>query len=143
MAANHHVSVDGEGLVLPGDGTRHGVSDEYGPYLYHFDAAGRMIGAIRPPDAIVPMPSANGSDGLQENFSANSPPIGITYKLGEPVSGRQNNQGFEGLAISPDRKKLFAILQSAVVQDTDPAHVSMTRRFTRLVEYDISAKLPS
>jgi hypothetical protein len=28
-----------------------------------------------------------------ENFSANSPPIGHNYDVGNPVSGRQNNQG--------------------------------------------------
>jgi hypothetical protein len=135
VAANRHVSVDGEGLVLPGDGTAW-ISDEYGPYLYHFDRAGKMIGAIRPPDAFVPMRKQAG--GLAENFSADSPPAGQKKGLGEPVSGRQNNQGFEGLAISPDHKTLFAILQSAAMQDTNPGDIKTTRRYTRLVAYDIS-----
>jgi hypothetical protein len=136
IAANGHVSLDDEGVVLPGDGSAW-VSDEYGPYIYHFSKTGRMIGAIRPPDAIVPMRKSGG--GLQENFSADSPPAGQKKGLGEPLSGRQNNQGFEGLAISADHKTLYAILQSAAVQDTDPADVKSTRRYTRLVAYDISA----
>src|SRR5262249_55802872 len=54
-----------------------------------------------------------------------------------PVSGRQNNQGFEGLAMSPDRKTLFVLLQSALIQDTDPNNISTTRRNTRLLAYDL------
>ena len=140
MAPNGHISMDSEGVVLPGDGTAW-VSDEYGPYIYHFNAAGRMIGAIRPPDAIVPM--RKDGNGLAENFSADSPPVGAgkkTKSLGNPFSGRQNNQGFEGVAISADRHTLYAILQSAAVQDTDPANVKTTRRYIRLVAYDISAR---
>ena len=60
------------------------------------------------------------SGNLVENFSANSPPTGQSYNTGNPVSGRQNNQGFEGLAMSPDRKTLFILLQSALIQDLDP-----------------------
>jgi hypothetical protein len=137
MAPNGHISIDSEGVVLPGDGTAW-VSDEYGPYVYHFNAAGRMIGAIRPPDAIVPMRKSG--DRLTQNFSADSPPVGAgkVKSLGNPASGRQDNQGFEGVAISPDHRTLFTILQSAAVQDTDPAHVKSTRRHVRLLAYDIS-----
>jgi hypothetical protein len=137
MAPNGHISMDSEGVVLPGDGTAW-VSDEYGPYIYHFNAAGRMIGAIRPPNAIVPM--RKGANGLAENFSADSPPVGAGKKksLGNPVSGRQDNQGFEGVAISPDHHTLYAILQSAAVQDTDPANLKATRRHVRLLAYDVS-----
>ena len=45
------------------------ISDEYGPYVYRFNAAGIMVGAIRPVDAIIPL--RNGT----ESFSANSPTI--------------------------------------------------------------------
>ena len=36
-------------------GTRFWVSDEYGPYVYRFDATGHLIQTIQPPDAILPM----------------------------------------------------------------------------------------
>lgn len=84
------VTIDSEGIFLGSDGT-FWISDEYGPYVYHFDKKGRMIGAIRPPDALIPR--RNGS----ESFSADSPPI-YAPNL-EPIpednpTGRNNNQGF-------------------------------------------------
>lgn len=47
------VAVDSEGLVLGADG-EFWVSDEYGPFVYRFSREGRMLGAIRPPEAYVP-----------------------------------------------------------------------------------------
>src|SRR6185295_7419389 len=53
-----------------------------------------------------------------------------------PETGRQNNQGFEGLALTPGGKFLVAILQSATRQDggTSPE----TRQYTRILYYDIA-----
>lgn len=53
------VSIDAEGLVLNDDGS-FWVSDEYGPYIYHFSASGRMLQAIKPPEAYIP--HRNGSE---------------------------------------------------------------------------------
>src|SRR5215469_10982035 len=142
IASNGHITVDDEAVVHPGDGTVW-VSEEYGPYVYHYTLAGTLIGAIRPPAAFIPM-RKNASGQLEDNFSANSPPIGVIYNPspGNPVSGRQNNQGFEGLAISPDRKTLFVLLQSALIQDLDPNNISTTRRNTRLLVYDLRHPKP-
>lgn len=129
QAANGHVSLDNEAVALPGDGTAW-VSDEYGPQIYHFDSKGRMIGAIRPPAAFLPMRSG------QLNFSA-----GQAVK-GEPDSGRQNNQGFEGMSLTPDHRHLFVATQSALMQDLDPDHVKTTRRNIRVLAYDMGAKTP-
>ncbi len=120
-----------------GDGT-FWVSDEYGPYVYHYNQHGELIEAIRPPDAFIPK-RLNASSQPVENFSADSPPIGVTYNPdpGNPVSGRQNNQGFEGLAISPDGNTLFVLLQSALIQDLDINNIKTTRRNTRLLAYDL------
>jgi hypothetical protein len=135
--SQNHITVDDEGVVLPGDGTAY-VSDEYGPYVYHYAANGTLLDVIKPPAAFIPM-RTNAAGKVVENFSANSPPIGVTYNPspGNPVSGRQNNQGFEGLAISPDGKTLFVLLQSALIQDLDPANIKTTRRNTRLLAYDL------
>ena len=125
-------------MVHVGDGTVW-VSEEYGPYIYHYDHNGLLLHAIRPPDAFIPM-RRDASGNLVENFSANSPPIGQTFNKGNPVSGRQNNQGFEGLAMSPDRKTLFVLLQSALIQDLDPTSattIKLTRHNTRLLAYDL------
>jgi hypothetical protein len=135
--SKNHIVVDDEGVVLPGDGTMW-VSDEYGPYVYHYAANGTLLDVIRPPAAFIPM-RKNASGKAVENFSADAPPIGVTYNPdpGNPVSGRQNNQGFEGLAISPDGNTLFVLLQSALIQDLDPANIKTTRRNTRLLAYDL------
>jgi hypothetical protein len=131
-----HVSVDNEGIVIAGDGT-FWISDEYGPYVYHYGAAGKLLNVIRPPEAFIPRRLDSNGNPV-ENFSANSPPIGATYNTGNPVSGRQNNQGFEGLAISPDHNTLFVLLQSALIQDLNINDIKHTRRNTRMLVYDIS-----
>jgi hypothetical protein len=130
-AANGHVSLDDE-AVAPDHHGGYWVGDEYGPYVYHYDSRGRMIGAIRPPDAFIPL------RGGKEDFSANSPPAGQTAIKGDPDSGRQNNQGLEGMSVSPDGRTLFTVNQSALRQDLDPAQVKATRRNVRFLAYDIS-----
>ncbi|KAI9441308.1 esterase-like activity of phytase-domain-containing protein [Lactarius indigo] len=116
----NHLSLDLEGLALAPDGT-FWVSDEYGPYIYHFDAFGDLIQTIQPPQAIVPLNSAG-----QLSFTAAS----------DPVTGRSGNQGLEGLTISSDGNTLYALLQSAAIQDG--GNKKSTARYTRLVAYDIS-----
>jgi len=132
------LSVDNEGVVNVGDGT-FWISDEYGPYVYHYTANGKLIEVIRPPQAFIPK-RLNKNGKPVDDFSANSPPIGVTYdpSPGNPVSGRQNNQGLEGLAMSPDRTKLFVLLQSALIQDLDISSTKTTRRNTRLLTYDVT-----
>ena len=137
-STNSRITLDDEAVVHVGDGTVW-VSDEYGPYVYHYDHDGVLLHVIRPPDAFIPM-RRDASGNLVENFSANSPPIGQTYNTGNPVSGRQNNQGFEGLAMSPDRKTLFILLQSALIQDlnaTSSSTIKLSRHNTRLLAYDL------
>src|SRR5262249_19201659 len=142
IGPNGHVSFDGEGVVHVGDGTVW-VSDEYGPYIYHYTLQGTLLDVIGPPDACIPM-RKDAAGNLVENFSANSPPRGTINppNLGNPLSGRQNNQGFEGLAMSPDRNKLFVLLQSALIQDLNPADIATTRRNTRLLAYDLRPDRP-
>lgn len=133
VAANGHISLDNEAVAPDGKGG-FWVSDEYGPYVYRYDARGRMTGAIRPPAAFIPM------RGGKENFSSSNPPADVMYDNGDPISGRQNNQGFEGMSVSPDGKTLFVINQSALRQDLDTVAVKKTRRNVRLLAYDITAK---
>ena len=125
VAANGHVSLDDEALAFAGDGS-FWIGDEYGAYVYHFTAGGKMLVVTRPPGAFIPM------RGGAENFSANSPPHGQKYDVGNPQSGRQDNQGFEGMSITPDHKHLLAITQSALMQDIDPKAAKTTRRYVRV-----------
>lgn len=126
------IPIDGEGLVLNDDGT-FWVSDEYGPYIYKFSTAGRMLQAIMPPGAYIPQ--RNGT----VSFSANSPPRYDPTRTVIPkdtVCGRNNNQGLEGLTKSSNGRTLYALMQSALDQEGGPNNPY--RRQARLLEYDIS-----
>ncbi|OCB87488.1 hypothetical protein A7U60_g5393 [Sanghuangporus baumii] len=114
----NHLSADCEGLVLNADGT-FWMSDEYGPYIYKFAPSGHLLQAIQPPKAILPF--VNG----RLNFTSDT----------DPDSGRAGNQGFEGLTVSPDGRTLYALLQSATMQDGGTS--KKTNRFTRLLAYDV------
>jgi hypothetical protein len=130
--AGGHISLDDEGLVIAPDGT-FWISDEYGPYIYHLKADGTLIGAIQPPQAFLPMRKG------ALNFSSDNPPAGGAHPDPKnPETGRQNNQGFEGLALSADGKRLFVLLQSATIQDGGAGGGSPTRYNTRFLGYDIS-----
>jgi hypothetical protein len=130
QAPNGAVSLDAEAVVLMHDGSFF-IGDEYGPYIYHFSAEGRMLSAIRPPEAFIPM--RNGKD----SFSSNNPGPGEPKVVpANPQTGRQNNQGFEGLSLTPDGKYLVAVLQSATRQDGGDS--SQTRENSRMLIYDIA-----
>ena len=130
QAPNGRVSLDAESLALLPDGGFF-VGDEYGPYVYRFSAAGRLLSAIRPPEAFIP--KRKGKD----HFSSNNPGPGARApEPRNPETGRQNNQGFEGLALTPDGKFLVVALQSATRQDGGNA--PETRRYTRLFYYDLA-----
>jgi len=117
-------------MVLLPDGSFF-ISDEYGPYVYRFSAAGKMLSAIRPPEALIPM------RGGVQNFSSNNPGPGMAApKPANPETGRQNNQGFEGMALTPDGKSLVVVLQSATRQDGGDSPA--TRRHSRVLVYDVA-----
>ncbi|KAH8144902.1 uncharacterized protein LAJ45_11108 [Morchella importuna] len=125
------VSLDPEAVVLGNKGFW--ISDEYGPFIYHFDESGKMTQAIKPPAALIPM-----RNGV-EDFSSDNPPRydqTLSPSPIDPTSGRSNNQGFEGLTVSGDGKNLFALLQSATVQDGGLEKTS--NRYARMLKYDIS-----
>ncbi|EPQ52875.1 hypothetical protein GLOTRDRAFT_64673, partial [Gloeophyllum trabeum ATCC 11539] len=120
----NHLCTDAEGLALNADGTWW-TSDEYGPYIYRYSATGNLIQTIAPPPAILPM-----IDGVL-NFTS----------VTDPTTGRAGNQGFEGLSLDPSGQILYALLQSATIQDGGSSKT--TSRYTRLLAYDISSDTPT
>jgi uncharacterized protein YhjY with autotransporter beta-barrel domain len=118
-AAAGKISLDAEGLRFLNNGNFY-VSDEYGANVYYFDKSGNLKGVIQPPAAVIPR--LNG----ELSFSS----------VTNAATGRRVNQGLEGLAITPDNKKLVTLLQSATMQDSSTSQE--TRTNTRLMIYDIS-----
>ena len=98
---NHTRRLDPEGVRVGSNGNLF-VSDEYGPRLIEFLPNGRMVREIEMP----------------EHLTAAIP--GVSYATESPhnISGRSCNRGMEGLAISADRKHLFGLMQSPLLQDS-------------------------
>jgi hypothetical protein len=91
---------DPEGVRLGADGTVY-ISDEYGPLICGFGMDGKRTCVLPVPKKFqIARPDGK---GVEED------------KLNK--SGRVANRGFEGLAITPDKSTLWAILQSPLIQD--------------------------
>jgi hypothetical protein len=87
---------DLESFRVGDDGTLW-FGEEFGPYVLHTDATGRVL------EAPIPLPGVRSPD---------SPDLGA----GETATlGRSG--GFEGMAISPDGETLYPTLEQAVVGD--------------------------
>ncbi|MGX7873503.1 esterase-like activity of phytase family protein [Mesorhizobium sp. ORM6] len=129
-ATNGKLALDNEAIVRLPDGSMF-ISDEYGPNIYRFSAQGRLMSATQPPAALVPMRKGT------PNFSSDNPGPGAAEPdPKDPDTGRQNNQGLEGMAMTPDGKFLIAVLQSATRQDGGDSPA--TRQNTRALVYDAS-----
>ncbi|MBU7582032.1 MAG: esterase-like activity of phytase family protein [Nostoc sp. TH1S01] len=112
-------SFDPEGFAIAPNGNFY-VSDEYGPSVYEFSPTGSFIRAFNTPSNLIPRQS----DGT------------INYVDGRPTisTGRQDNRGFEGVTLSPDGSRLFAMLQDPLVNEGSPD--GRRSRNLRIVEFD-------
>jgi Esterase-like activity of phytase/Bacterial Ig domain len=107
LAPSDH-GIDSEGLVAMPDGT-FWVSDEYGPFIVHFDASGKELERLSPFDGTLP----------------------------QELSLRSPNQGMEGLTITPDGATLVGIMQSAI-QPPGLQGSSKSVPVTRIVTIDLA-----
>ncbi|MFI6101721.1 esterase-like activity of phytase family protein [Lentzea sp. NPDC051213] len=98
--------IDIESITRGADGS-YWMGDEFGPYLLHFDRAGRLLA---PP---APLPGVRAPEN-----PAGNPNIG-------------GSKGFEGITLSPDGKKINALLEGTVAGDTPGT--------LRLNEFDIAS----
>lgn len=112
-------SFDPEGFAILPNGNFL-VSDEYGPSVYEFGPNGLQTRSYTPPSNIVPREA----DG-DLNFTDGRPTI---------TTGRQDNRGFEGLTISNDGTKAYAVLQDPLVNE-GPQGDGRRGRNLRIVEY--------
>jgi hypothetical protein len=98
---------DPEGLVAMKDGT-FWVSDEYGPFITHFDRHGRALKRLTPTDGSLPRELVN----------------------------REPNKGMEGLTVTPDGRTLVGIMQAALNAPDNTATKSKDISSLRIVTYD-------
>ena len=117
-------SLDGEGIVRTRDGG-YWISDEYGPMILRFDSNGLLQASLPIPASLQPQRS--GTNLFEAASTVNT-------------SGRRPNRGLEGLSITPDGRRLFAMLQSPNIQDGGANNLSQN---TRLLVYDIEAGSPN
>ena len=99
--------LDSEGLVALKDGT-FWISDEYGPWLVHVGAKGKIM------ERIGPFPGAK--------------------SLPKVLALRRPNRGMEGLTVTPDGKTLVGLMQSPL--DNPDAGARKTARLNRLLTFD-------
>jgi hypothetical protein len=111
-------ALDPEGFVVNPTNGKFLVSDEYGPSLYEFNRDGTLSRAFTTPDNLIPR---NGANPPVPNFADDT---GNT-------KGKTTNRGFEGLAVSPDGKFVYAMLQSAMLDEGAGNGV-----YNRIVKFD-------
>ncbi|MFD0575977.1 esterase-like activity of phytase family protein [Dactylosporangium darangshiense] len=85
---------DSEGVVALADGS-FWISDEYGPFITHFDKNGTELERLSP-------------WGTNAGHKVDSHALPIELKL------RTKNKGMEGLTVTPDGRTLGGIMQSAL-----------------------------
>lgn len=104
--------LDSEGMAIGADGS-FWVSDEYGPYIVHFDGTGKTIDRLSP-------------------FAPNAAGRKIPAVFGR----RRANRGMEGLTITPDGKTLVGIMQYTLY---NPSAAAISGSLvTRILTYDIA-----
>ena len=102
---------DIESMRVARDGTLW-FGEEFGPFLLHTDATGKVL------EAPIPLPGVASPDNPD-------PALAATANL-------KSSNGFEAMAVSPDRKTLYPILEGPVTGD-DPT----TRR---VYAFDIATR---
>jgi hypothetical protein len=109
-------ALDPEGFVVNPTNGKFLVSDEYGPSLYEFNRDGTLARTFTTPANLIPRNASN-----TPNFADDT---GNT-------KGKTSNRGFEGLAVSPDGKYVYAMLQSAMLDEGAGNGV-----YNRIVKFD-------
>jgi hypothetical protein len=92
---------DPEGLVVNPKNGNLLVSDEYGASVYEFTRSGSLVREYTVP----------------ENIKPTTAPGVYNYDPDANTAGRRIDRGFEGLALSPDGKYVYAMLQSSMVNE--------------------------
>ncbi len=101
------------------------MSDEYGPSVLVFDRRGRLIKRFETPANLIPKTPAGTLDYVSDRS--------VT------TAGRQDNRGFEGVAVTPSGKRVLAVLQDPLVNEPGPNN-GRDGRNVRVVVFDNDVK---
>ncbi|MGI9045978.1 MAG: esterase-like activity of phytase family protein [Burkholderiales bacterium] len=121
-------SFDPEGFVISPINGHLLVSDEYGPSIYEFNRKGELVKVFETPANLLPRVQVAPGNPGDLDFVAGRDDDGIFF-------GRQDNRGFEGIAVSPNGKKLFAVLQDPLINEPG-ANNGRDGRNVRIVEFN-------
>lgn len=110
---------DVESFVIAKDGS-FWLGEEFGPYLLHVDKTGKLL------DAPIPTPNFATSNSGDIVRSPDHPDV----LAGEETENLKRSNGYEGLAINPEKTKLYALLEGSV--QGDPADT------LRIHEFDLA-----
>jgi hypothetical protein len=113
--------IDAEGLVRLSDGS-FWVGEENGPSLAHFTADGRMMARHVP-------------QGMEADYAG--APYDVVGSLPAILAKREGNRGIEALAVSPDERILYFIMQNPLA-NPDSAAFRQARN-TRLFKIERAA----
>jgi len=114
------LAFDPEGVVVnPRTGTLL-VSDEYGPSVREFSRHGELLRTFTTPANLVPRNATTGVPNFADDTGN--------------TAGKRTNRGMEGLAISPDGKYAFGMLQSAMLDEGGG-----DGKVNRIVKYDLAS----
>ena len=125
-------SFDPEGLVVDSRTGHLIVSDEYGPSVYEFSRRGTLLRVFQTPANLVP--KIVGANSSAVNYVAD--------RDGGLNAGRQDNRGFEGIAITPDGRRLYAVLQDPLINEPGPNN-GRNGRNVRIVVFDNDRHSPT
>ncbi len=100
------------------------IGEEYGPHIVEFDRDGKWLRQFDVPKKIV----------------IHKPDADPDVEDKENKTGRKSNGGFEGLAITPDGTKLYALLEKPLLQDRGD---DKKGKHLRLLELPVSGKGPT
>lgn len=114
-------NLDLEGIVRLSDGT-FWIGEEMGPSIAHLSADGHIIKRIVPADAVADYTSAEAE---------------IVGGLPAILSKRQGNRGIESMAISPDEKFLYFIMQNPLANPD--AKTFQQARNSRLFKFELAS----
>ncbi|MEJ6007635.1 esterase-like activity of phytase family protein [Paucibacter sp. AS339] len=116
--SNLGLAHDPEGVVINPKNGNFLISDEYGPSVREFNRNGELLRTFITPANLIPRNSGTGVANFANDTGNNA--------------GKRLNRGFEGLAISPDGKYAFAMLQSAMLDEG-----AGSGSVNRIVKFDV------